>query len=183
MSATCPAGATCYYGTQHYEACPIGTYGKFDMLDASTGGSRNCETCPAGYTCATTGMTVPTPCGKGFYSAAGSSAATCTQCELGYYCEREDTTDTTKTLCGDGYECPVETTERPFYDHEDQWDIGNKYSCPLGNYCTGGVAIECDAGKYNPLYGAATEDGCLMTPAGFYTKDAGTTDFITYECP
>ena len=141
MSATCPSGSTCYYGTQHYESCPIGTYGKFDMLENATGSGRICEVCPGGYTCATTGMTVPTPCTKGFYSADGSSAATCAQCTLGNYCEREDTSEDmmNANTCLAGYECPIETPERPFYDHEDQWGISDKYSCPLGNYCTGGV--------------------------------------------
>lgn len=62
MSSTCPLGKSCYYGTQHYLACPAGTYGRFDMLDAadSTGGStRYCEPCPAGYKCTTTGMVIP----------------------------------------------------------------------------------------------------------------------------
>lgn len=86
QTATCPLGATCYYGTQFYEACPIGTYGKIDKLSdtsSANGASRYCETCPAGYKCETTGMTVPTPCGKGFYSAAGTSASTCTPCPVG----------------------------------------------------------------------------------------------------
>lgn len=101
MSGTCPEGLTCYYGTQWYESCPVGTYGKFDMLDGTT---RACETCPGGYICATTGMTVPVPCGKGYYSADGESTA-CTQCDVGHYCERDDTSDTmmTANTCGAGY--------------------------------------------------------------------------------
>ena len=110
---------TCYHGTQHYTACPAGTYGRFDLLDAATGGTRNCEPCPAGYKCASTGMTIPTPCGKGMYSAA--SAIICVDCPVGKFCERKDTSDTMKdaNTCANGYQCPLKTPERPFNDHDD----------------------------------------------------------------
>ena len=180
----CGEGLTCYYGTQVSVLCPAGTYGKFDMLDAATGGTRNCETCPGGYLCATTGMTEPTPCGKGKYSADGEATA-CSDCEEGYYCEREDTSQTMMNAnsCSAGYECPVGTEERPFYDHEDQWGIGNKYSCPLGHYCTAGVATPCPTGTYNPLYGAQSDADCFETPAGYYTDQEGSYDFINNRCP
>ena len=154
------------------------------MLDAATGGTRNCETCPGGYLCATTGMTEPTPCGKGKYSADGEATA-CSDCEEGYYCEREDTSQTMMNAnsCSAGYECPVGTEERPFYDHEDQWGIGNKYSCPLGHYCTAGVATPCPTGTYNPLYGAQSDADCFETPAGYYTDQEGSYDFINNRCP
>ena len=65
-------------------------------------------------------MTVPTPCGKGYYSEAGEYTA-CSLCDEGYYCEREDTSKTmmTANACEAGYYCPPGSEERPFYDHED----------------------------------------------------------------
>ena len=66
-------------------------------------------------------MTAPTPCGKGYYSNAGELTA-CTLCEIGYFCEREDTSYDdmiNNNGCGAGYECPLGTKERPFYDHEE----------------------------------------------------------------
>ena len=119
------------------------------MLDAATGGTRNCEACPAGYKCDTTGMTIPTPCGKGNWSAA--SATTCTQCPVGHFCEREDTTETEKTsnTCSAGYLCALGTNERPYNDHEGQDStLSDKYSCQPGNYCISGVATACAAGTY-----------------------------------
>lgn len=41
----------------------------------------------------------------------------------------------------------------------------------------------CDPGKYNPLYGRLDPADCLNTPAGYYTDSAGSSDFITNECP
>lgn len=119
----CADGTTCYQGTQYHIQCPAGTYGKFDMLadkDTANSALRVCEPCPAGYLCASTGMTVPTPCGRGKYSAAGE-ALQCTDCLVGHYCEREDTSDTmmTANTCAAGYQCPLNTEERPFNDHDD----------------------------------------------------------------
>ena len=150
------------------------------MLDGTT---RACETCPAGYICASTGMTVPTPCGKGFYSADGEATA-CSTCDLGHYCERDDTSDTmmTANTCGAGYQCVAGTSERPFADHEDQWGISDKYSCPPGNWCENGVATACLKGTYNSLYGADAIEDCLVTPTGFYTDVDGSDDFITQQC-
>ena len=69
-------------------------------------------------------MTIPVPCGRGFYSAAGTSTNVCTPCPVGQFCERDNTTDTMAThadnACEAGYECPEGTDERPFYDHENQ---------------------------------------------------------------
>lgn len=163
LTTICPLGASCFMGTHGYNSCPIGTYGEFDMLEGASGATRSCSTCPGGYVCASTGMTVPTPCGKGFYSADGATGLTtfiCTTCPLGHFCEREDTSDTMKdaNTCSAGYECPIGTKERPYYNHELQTsnanNVDNKYACPLGKWCSSGVSTDCLAGTYNPVYGA-----------------------------
>lgn len=183
QSSVCPLGATCYYGTQWYESCPIGTYGKFDMLegDGASGASRACETCPAGYKCKTAGMVIPEPCGAGYYSADGETGD-CTQCDVGHFCERPDTSDTMMTAneCSAGYQCALGTNERPFNDHDDQWGITDMYSCPLGNWCENGVSTQCLAGTYNPLYGANEIADCFPTPAGYYTDSDGMSDYVDW---
>lgn len=153
--------------------------------DGLTAGLRFCEPCPAGYTCPNTAMTMPTPCGRGYYSADGSSDVTCPICEETKFCEREDTTYLAmmSNECTDGYLCPEGSPERPFNDHDDMYDINNKYSCPPGSYCAGGIETPCARGTYNPLYGRLSVTDCLATPAGFYTDVAGSSDFITNECP
>ena len=139
-------------------------------------------------------MTIPTACGKGMWSAAG--ATVCTDCPVGKYCERPDTTETEKNnnSCANGYRCPLNTRERPFNDHDDQFGlsaafaaggIGTKdgYSCPKGKYCSVGVENDCAAGTYNANYGGTSSSSCLATPKGFYTDTAGSSDFITNKCP
>jgi len=119
------------------------------MLADDKAGSqaRFCEPCPAGYKCPNTGTIVPTACGRGMWSAAG--ATVCTDCPVGSYCERVDTSEAMKTAntCESGYQCPLRTQERPFNDHDYQVftivSEYDKYSCPRGKYCTGGVAINC----------------------------------------
>jgi hypothetical protein len=75
-----------------------------DAADDTDGSTRYCEPCPAGYKCATTGMTVPTLCGAGYYSSEGE-AVDCTECDIGNYCERPDTSTAmmTANTCAAGY--------------------------------------------------------------------------------
>lgn len=64
----CPAGHYCGEGSATPTACSAGT---FSSAEGNVG-VEQCTTCTAGYECPTDGMTAPTNCRVGFYSAAGA---------------------------------------------------------------------------------------------------------------
>ena len=149
-------------------ACPVGTYSNRAGLQAlvNSGSTRGCLTCPAGYFCPSTSMTTPTPCGVGYYSAAGATA--CTICPIGSYCS--STTTITPVSCGAGFLCTTEGMKiAPFHISIN--------SCLPGYWCASNAANACPKGTYQPLYGASASTACITTPAGFF-NDQGSFHII-----
>jgi len=56
----------------------------------------------------------------------------------------------------------------------DPETAGDTYKCAKGHYCLKGAtsATPCLAGTYNDQLGADEPSDCIISPAGFYTKDA-----------
>ena len=149
-------------------ACPVGTYSNRAGLQAlvNSGSTRGCLTCPAGYFCPSTSMTTPTPCGVGYYSAAGATA--CTICPIGSYCS--STTTITPVSCGAGFLCTTAGMKiAPFHISIN--------SCLPGYWCASNAANACPKGTYQPLYGASASTACITTPAGFFNDQVASTSY------
>ncbi len=68
----CPMGYYCTNNAQNVMTqypCPAGTYSnRLHVVAAADGGSRGCKTCPAGYICNTSPVTIdPVACQPGTY--------------------------------------------------------------------------------------------------------------------
>ena len=166
--------------------CPAGTYGSKAGLDGTA--SNECTTCTMGSYCAE-GVTEPTVCGKGMYSAAGAMDAgspICEKCPTGHYCAYEATApfatggSTDALACGAGFICDIAglvgVPEVPYHP---------TYSCPAGYYCLAGATVgtACATGTYNPSSGKEDPSSCLAVPAGYYADVEATTSIATNECP
>jgi len=175
----CPEGNYCVAGSITPTVCPVGTYapgtGYQAAHDVSTSDSiKGCLACPAGQTCATAGTVSTTTCGVGYYSYVGTT--TCLVCKIGHYCPDASTTGANHDnnyICPAGYLCPAGTPADPTTS-------GTTYQCPKGHYCLAGAssATPCLAGTYNDVLGGTSLASCKTTPAGYYTRDASTTQGI-----
>ena len=162
----CGLGKYCPTGSTAPTSCAAGTYSS--ILRASSW-----TTWPAGYYCATTGLSAPVEWDPGYYSNSGATAWT--YCPVGYYCHQKATTyDVMITqICPAGLICS-RTILSVAYGLDVSPNLVS-HACPAGKYCTGGYATaDCPAGTYNPIVGRSSSADCLQTPAGFYTTTANT---------
>ncbi|EGD79005.1 hypothetical protein PTSG_01976 [Salpingoeca rosetta] len=148
----------CNHGCDSYDSAAA-----YVQVGVSAGAASECITCPAGYSCSSATVD-PVPCGRGFYSEAGSEA--CERCPAGYYCDEAAVSDTvlvTSKACNSSLYCTSGLSA-----HDDA------VPCPRGHYCPQGTAlpVTCPVGTYNPdLYGASLAD-CHPCDAGMYCVEA-----------
>jgi hypothetical protein len=118
----------------------------------------------------------PQPCPVGTFGAIKSlkSAAECTSCPAGSYCENPGSATVTGP-CKAGFVCGLGSiTSAPYdaiYDVETTPPVQNG-RCPVGKYCPQGciTPLPCPAGSYNPDSGAAE---CRACDPGKYCETAG----------
>ena len=177
--AQCPTGHYCEAGTYLPMKCPIGKYS--DSLKATSdatcldcqdghycplraGTSRtlkfgtNSHKCDEGYLC--TGATkIPNPaaakCIAGTYCIKGATIAEA--CDVGTYNPWPG--QSTCLECPPGRVC-------------NSNGLSTAANCPVGFYCplgtTSSTGKGCEAGTYNPIEGAESQDECLPCPPGQY---------------
>lgn len=159
----CPPGLACpNTGMSLADAltfpCDAGYFCVNKAIRVDPGSNDGGGSCPAGYYCPSpltasttpaltdydSGTRHPYPCEPGTYRASGGGdvkATSCTICDPGYYCP--DYATTSITICDEGWYCDKsdggigETSPRP----------EGKF-CPVGHYCSQGVKLECENGKY-----------------------------------
>jgi len=68
----CGVGYYCGEGSSSQTECPLGTHNSISNV------AGECTTCPAGFSCGSTGLVNPTPCAVGTWSDEGASA--CSSC-------------------------------------------------------------------------------------------------------
>lgn len=163
--------------------CPIGSAVERDCLAGyyCPETSSSLTICPAGYYCPNS-TSVPFKCEYPYYCPTGSSSMLL--CPLGYKAltnagNRTSTSDSCLicpggfygnhplrhncSVCFQGYYCPAGTTD-PY-----------KYPCPIGHYCTVGVAlpIPCSPGMYGTKEKATKSADCLPCPVSTYNDQSG----------
>ena len=57
-----------------------------------------------------------------------------------------------------------------------------QFVCPAGHWCTAGLAVECEAGFYNPFGGANNQTACLQCPAFSTTPTAASIAVSQCQC-
>ncbi len=193
ITADCPAGSwsktTGLIAASQCTSCQTGTYGSSSgQKSAATGcpftciagtygnatgqatASGACASCPMGSYC--TGGVNVTACSAGRYSSDTnlSSAASCTQCAAGTF---GNTTGQTTAVAA----CPSSCPAGRFGNITGQITAsGACFSCPAGNYCTGGANItSCPAGTYSNMTNLASASSCTKCSIGTYGNHAGQT--------
>lgn len=175
--STCPSGHYCEKAVDapHLATptpCPAGTY------SASTGRSsaQTCRACPAGYLCATAGIThfdsvrcpagafcpegtaaaVPCPVGTFQPSTGASSLDECLPCPAGAVCAAPATL--VPAPCPLGKLCPAKTWE--------------PLQCPPGHYCPPASTASASAALHGASAASVSARGggfeAIPCPAGFY---------------
>ena len=209
----CPVGNYCSAGEEAPVPCDAGTY-------QNEVGQATCKTCPAGSFCET-GSSTPEPCVAGHFCPAGTtfateyacpigtysnatmlrSAAECTACSGGHYCDSAGLTEPTG-LCTAGYFCggnsthpePSEATAVG-YTGETCVDTlawymalasvdGVNDICPRGHYCLAGSSapVRCPPGTMSNSSGNTAAADCVGCSPGFLCDVRGTTVASTL-CP
>ena len=176
---TCPAGSYCGSGSSTPSLCPVGqycpsgtgatpSYCPAGTYNPGTGMYRlsDCISCPAGYYCATTGLTSYSgPCTAGYLCSGsavnalgGLTTGTNNPCPAGGYCPA----GTPRVIpCSIGY----------FMSASGQSTSTSCQSCTAGYYCAGAGSSptsKCDAGYY--CTGGASSSKQFITPAGSYSN-------------
>jgi hypothetical protein len=194
----CPEGSYCIGGQDAATPCPAGTYGPREGIT----NVNDCENCPYGKYCGTTGLTTPgSDCNAGYYCGRGSDTATETICPAGYYCPSGTpypihcppgtynavtggTTSANCTPCPDEMYCPdmaMSTTP-----------TSGSNACATGYDCISGARVNipndgstgklcdlgnncaiCPNGSYNAKFGIPA---CKPCPAGYYCESKATQD-------
>ena len=115
----CPPGFYCPEGTgaEYENPCPPGTFQSLTRLVSVA----QCQQCPAGSECPTSGQVNPTGCLPGTYQPL-TGATRCKMCEPGWACELPQQTDSYMTPCNPGHYCPIGTA------------LASAFPCPLGSY-------------------------------------------------
>ncbi len=196
----CPPGSYCSAGERRY--CPAGTFqGGVRASDPS-----NCTACLLGGFFCRVGTASPMKCGGDeFYCPPGAvepvmagvgnytlgllgartAAATCPP---GYFCQGNGqaspcppgrygatsglVNDSCSGGCDDGVLCLGGAT------------AASGQACPVGHFCTAGLAHPCPRGTFNPSAGAAYVDDCVSCPAGTYNANTGAwSDASCTACP
>ncbi|GAB5363508.1 hypothetical protein AAMO2058_000889100, partial [Amorphochlora amoebiformis] len=181
----CPVGYYCGAATTNPQPCAAGTYSDdkpgHTLPGPSLDGWPACRTCPDGHICPNAMMTSPIACGKGYYSA--SNSVSCTQCEVGYFCEFNATSEAVKLVspCPTGMFCPAGTSVRPALD---------THKCTAGFFCPQGTTSmqACPITTYLPREGGQSINDCLTCPAGYYCESTNQTTVTGvclqgYYCP
>ncbi len=148
----CPAGSFCMSGALSPVSCPSGTWSNRTGL----GSMDECEICPPGRFCPTSGMTQPGPL-----------------CTAGYYCPGgRDEPSNSSLLCSAGYYCPMGS------------GVSTQVACPAGTFrgAVGGASVVdcavCPAGMVCVI-GTAVPVVC---PIGSYCPP-GTQSSLQFRCP
>jgi hypothetical protein len=202
-----PACATGHYcpalsSTAFQLPCPPGTFSNVTGL----GSAEECQTCPAGRYCPSgtstpiacpagsyciAGVSIPEPCSVGTYNPTVnvSSAAGCTLCSPGKYCNAKGLTSPSGP-CDAGYYC---TVGAPFsapgslpaiYENVYRDFLGSFGNiCPSGGYCPAGTAtpLACPMGTYLNETGLDSLADCRDCPPGLYC-DATASLGVTGRC-
>jgi hypothetical protein len=125
-------------------------------------------TCPQGYYCPLA-TSVPIECPKGTYgnSTALVSAASCTKCDPGYFCDSLGLAAPTGQ-CAPGFYCISGAVSSTPTD-----GVTGNY-CMRGGFCTAGswTSFGCPAGSFNNQTGSRDASSCFPCTAGFYCIDA-----------
>ncbi|CAG5113265.1 Oidioi.mRNA.OKI2018_I69.chr2.g7385.t1.cds [Oikopleura dioica] len=174
----CTEGHWCGEGTTNPTPCPDGRYYK---NDTSLIGARNvdeCDLCPGGKYCTTTGSS---DCDPGTYSRPGQTS--CKPCVAGSYCPTgtSEKAMLNDLICPAGKFCP-EGSENALLD------------CEEGFYCPKGTdqQLKCFPGTYNTQRGKAEASDCVQCDAGYYCTEGMATSPISnasmlcdegYYCP
>jgi len=130
---TAPTG-NCAAGYYCLESSPVSNP---SARDAAWG---RWDKCPFGSYCPE-GTATPYPCPRGTYGASQglTTAAGCTPCDAGYYCETRNLTAVTGP-CDAGFYCPAGEYRPRQY----------AYRCTAGNYCVAAstAMTPCEGGFY-----------------------------------
>lgn len=148
----CPSSYYCPQSTVSPIVCSIGTF------------------CP-------NGTAYPLPCPLGYIGRSetnntlanlGSFSTACVACPAGYY--GTDPQRLTCNLCSPGYVCLGATTSATPTNSSE-----NGFICPSGSYCPAGSSYNtpCDAGTFQPAFGASNSSQCLDCAAGTYQFEKG----------
>ena len=203
----CPAGKSCAgTGLTTYSSCSPGQYSGYDLnpnafdlpydhtdstIQPTSGTASSCQTCPAGYKCATGGLIELCPTGT--TSVAGQT--TCTACPAGKYCPNPLTesscaagtystgSQASCTACPAGYYCPDTTQDirRPCV--VGQYSLGGAVTactaCPAGYECPsldGSQNAACARGTYS----TGSQTYCTLCSPGHFCNDTAT--LAEYPC-
>lgn len=161
----CPRGFYCPQGSTTPAPCMPGSYGPerlgLTMAGPSPSGWPSCKSCPEGYECPDFNTITPAACGKGKWSRLAE--AQCTDCNVGYYCPLNATSEGTmlNNTCPKGLYCGMKTDHVP----GKQLD-----ACPKGAYCIVATPLPqpCPEGTYRNAKGGEKEQDCFDCPAGKY---------------
>ena len=144
----CPAGVDCPEGSSDYptddSTCPPGKYcDGTDQID-----------CGAGYYCDGAGRK---PCPVRTYgnNPVAENVDDCVLCEAGHYCDEPGLSETNmlnNKICSDGFYCDAGS------------DTRMQFPCPIGSYCTNGLANQCTGATYTSSMNQAS---CLDCPARY----------------
>jgi len=146
-------------------ACPPGAF-KEGTGDAA------CLLCPAGTNSSVQALangTLCAPCPAGSSTSSNPGAATCTQCQAGYFAQRG---------AGDCMQCLAGSWSNQ--------GASECQACPAGTYGMPGftayvqACIPCVAGKYSNATMATSSETCLRCPAGTYSSSGAG---ICIQCP
>ena len=149
----CPSGYFCPGNSSFPLRCPTGTYSNATGLS----GSAECALCPAGRSCAGTGLITPgEDCAAGYFCESGAT---------GPYVVLDLVIPSGRQKAGPcpaGFFCTAGTVVPS--------------PCPAGTYCGGGNSAPepCQAGTYNMQEAQAQ---CNRCPAGFFCSPGGVVDY------
>ena len=190
----CPEGSYCKNSVE--TKCPEGRYGNAQGLSTQD----ECPLCPAGFICASTGMTSSdlVDCEAGYYCHEGTAnIGSQIDCPAGFYCESgvsyptacptgtynpvsNSQNDQACMKCTAGYACPgVANTERleceaGYYCPEGSLTT-QEYLCPPGYYCPSGQdrgdEFPCPDTTWSDQPGLTTASDCQICPNGYLCDD------------
>eukprot|EP01022_Parablepharisma_sp_SALTPOND_P009167 TRINITY_DN1381_c0_g1_i1.p1 TRINITY_DN1381_c0_g1~~TRINITY_DN1381_c0_g1_i1.p1 ORF type:complete len:3672 (+),score=433.12 TRINITY_DN1381_c0_g1_i1:8055-19070(+) len=196
----CPSGNYCPTGITGWTPCPIGTASKETKQKIV----HECESCPAGYLCKTTGISDYSghSCPKGNYcferalsgiqcpygtynnKTGAKSTEDCDLCPAGYYCPELGQYNATKYSCYEGQLCETGTVHPPVCPGGYYCNNATGYQkalCPVNNYCppNSSQPIPCSAGETCPA-GSKYPIKCV---AGQISKKTEDGVLVCQTCP
>lgn len=158
-------------------ACDPGYYCRSgsDTQTPSPSSKGDAGICPMGYYCgAQTAEPVACPAGTFNNQTGLTLEGECQSCLPGHYCETPGLAYPSGP-CDEGYYCMGGSNSS-----QPAMESSTGGPCPAGTYCPLGssLAIDCDAGTYNPI---PLQPSCLACPPGYYCQAgaSNTTDCLT----